>query len=1132
MSFVDLLRRAREVLRQEGRLSPRALSRELGIDGDELDEIIEELVDIQQVARRQGRAIEWCGESAAEAAPAAEATAGEERNPLDYTPKHLADKILRSKSAIEGERKHVTVFFADVAGSMALAESLDAEDWHRILDRFFQILTEGVHRFEGTVNQYTGDGIMALFGAPIAHEDHAQRACFAALHLRDALRDYTDELRRTQGINLSVRMGINSGEVIVGKIGDDLRMDYTAQGHVVGLAQRMESLAEAGNVYLTEHAARLVSGYFELRSLGVFEIAGAEQPLEVHALEGLGPMRTRLDRSRARGFSKFVGRAEETALLDRALEESSGEMGQVLCVVADAGVGKSRLCTEFIERCAAQGFAVDETHCPAHGRTIPLLPILQLLRSFFEVEAGDSAAEARRKIAGTLVLLDQSFQELLPLVFDFLGVPDPEKPAPELDADARQRQLLEFVRRFVHARSSRTASVILVDDLHWVDPGSDAFVAQLVDAVRGTRTFLLLNYRPEYSAEWLGRAHVSELPLRPLGAEAIAELVRDWLGDHPSVEALPERIRARTGGNPFFTEEVVQTLIESGHVSGVRGAYQLSTPVERIEIPDSVQVVLAARIDRLSERDKRALQSAAVIGRHFDAPLLEAVSEDPEIELAAALQLLEDGEMIHATSLYPVAKYSFKHPLTHEVALESQLREVRQARHARAARALELRHVDQAEENAALLAYHFEKAGLDAEAARWHARAAEWIEYGDVVEAANHWERASQLIGDPRDDESVALAVRAVEQVLALRAQTGLRAEEAEELLSSGRALAARGTDPTAMPRLLLQFGSAAVFRGDVAEGRRVLDEASELTADDSSSALHVDSEHMAAWADLSSGLVEKSVERFAIANQSASFAVNVFGTSARIFGLTLRGWALIEAGRLREGLQSTDEARALVAEWPTSRMGRGVIEMQTVRVLAHRGELDRALRIAGEALEDAQEARNANMEAVAWVDIGEVQTMRGAFVEARAALEEARRVAREAGTMLNLEARILVSLSRAKLGCGDESGALATADETFEIARLRSARHHEAWAHIVRAELLLAVKGLEAAAEIESDLAAAAAGIEETGARLIEPELHLARAEFESQRGDAAACEQARTDARRVLEAMGAQARIARLGF
>ncbi|HKX01578.1 MAG TPA: adenylate/guanylate cyclase domain-containing protein, partial [Methylomirabilota bacterium] len=334
-----------------------------------------------------------CGVQVEAAAPGARFSSA-----VSYTPKHLAERILTSKVALEGERKHVTVLFADVKGSTELTDQVDLEVWHAILDRFFEILTEGVHRFEGTVNQYTGDGIMALFGAPLAREDHAQRACYAALQLRERLRSYTDELRLSRGLNLGVRIGLNSGEVVVGKIGDDLRMDYTAQGLTVNLAARMEQIAAPGHIYLTDRTAQQVEGYFRLRDVGPLQIKGVRDTVRVWDLEDVGPLRTRLDAARSRGFSRFVGRERELAALEDAFDQAAAGQGQVVGVVAAAGTGKSRLCTEFVARCRARGVQIADAQCPTIGKSLPFLPLLELLRDLFGIVDSDSGDEARRKI--------------------------------------------------------------------------------------------------------------------------------------------------------------------------------------------------------------------------------------------------------------------------------------------------------------------------------------------------------------------------------------------------------------------------------------------------------------------------------------------------------------------------------------------------------------------------------------------------------------------------------------------------------------------------------------------------------------------------------------------------------------
>ena len=395
-----------------------------------------------------------------------------QRDPRAYTPQHLAERIRGTRADLDGERKQITVLFADVIGSMDLAERTDPELWRSIMDRFFTILCDGVHRFEGTVDKFTGDGIMALFGAPLAHEDHAQRACWAALTLQRELAAYAAEVRRTDGLSFSVRMGINSGEVVVGAIGEDLRVEYTAVGHTVGLAQRMESLAEPGRAYLTEQTAKLVSGYLDLDDLGEFDIKGVSEPVRVHALAGAGGARSRLDISQARGFTRFVGREDELAMLQAALEQSRNGSGVVVGVVGEAGVGKSRLCHEFVERCRRQGIPVYEAQGQAHGSAIPFLPVLQMMRSYFGVTEHDPDQQAREKIAGRPLLLDGTFAESLPLVFDFLAVPDPHRPAPRMDPDARQRALPEMVKRLVHTSSQREPGINLLEDVHWIDGGT------------------------------------------------------------------------------------------------------------------------------------------------------------------------------------------------------------------------------------------------------------------------------------------------------------------------------------------------------------------------------------------------------------------------------------------------------------------------------------------------------------------------------------------------------------------------------------------------------------------------------------------------------------------------------------
>ena len=714
-----------------------------------------------------------------------------ERSPADYTPKHLADKILQSKSALEGERKQVTVLFADVKGSMELAEQIDPERWHVILNRFFEILSDGIHLFEGTVNQYTGDGIMALFGAPIAHEDHAQRACYAALRLRDELRTYADELRLTEGLDFAVRMGLNSGEVVVGKIGDDLRMDYTAQGHTVGLAARMENMAPAHGVCVSQSTADLASGYVELRDLGESNIKGAKEPTRVFELVGMGEIQSRFDRSRSRGLTRFVGREDDMDVLERAYEQARSGNGQVVGVVAQAGTGKSRLCFEFVERCRARGLTVLQGTGVAHGKNIPFLPILQIFRQYFGITEQDADRMAREKIAGRLLLIDEGFREFLPVMFDFMAVPDPDNPAPSMDPDARQRQLFNVMRRVVERGEG--ATINLIEDLHWVDAGSEAWIEQMVDAASGNNNLLILNFRPEYHAQWMQKSWYRQLPLLPLGPEAIQELLDDLLGVDPSVRGLSDLVHERTAGNPFFAEEVVQTLIESGNLEGSKGNYRLVTPIERLDIPSSVESVLAARIDRLPEREKQLLQAASVIGKEFAEPVLSAVLDWPSIELSSAIQELKNAEFLFEQSLYPVTEYAFKHPLTQEVALGSQLRERRAKTHAAVARTIEAAQAERLDEHAALLAHHYDEAGDHDQAARFHPLAAIWTLKSDASESRAHWKRMLEILRSLESTpERQRMALEGIDLMLTNGWRFGDVGADEAALAEEGRSLATR----------------------------------------------------------------------------------------------------------------------------------------------------------------------------------------------------------------------------------------------------------------------------------------------------------------------------------------------------
>jgi class 3 adenylate cyclase/tetratricopeptide (TPR) repeat protein len=703
---------------------------------------------------------------------------------------------MNEASKDDAERKQVTVLFADVSGSMDLAEQEDPEEWRKIMQRFFSMLAETVTRFEGTVDKFTGDGIMAIFGAPVAHEDHARRACYAALQMLDDVAEYAAELRRAKGLNFSTRIGINSGEVVAGAIGQGGGA-YTAIGHTVGLAQRMEALAEPGRAYLTENAAELAHGYFDLRDLGEFEIKGASRPVQVFELAGVGAARSRLDLAQERGFSRFVGRERELEVLGDGLRRAQeGEAGAI-GVVAEPGIGKSRLYHEFVQRCLSDGVEVFQAQGQAHGKAIPFMPILQMLRAFFGIGDSDPEQLAREKIAGRALLLDPAFAEDLPLLFDFLGVPDPDRPVPQMSPEARQRSLADVLCRLVSNPSRRKTLVLVFEDLHWVDEGSQAMLQGLIDGFAGTRTLVLANYRPEYAPPWAETACWRAVELAPLLREDTHELLRDLAGEDPSLDGLDEPIHERTSGNPFFIEEIVRELDESGHLEGQRGAYRLARPIEDAGVPATVQAVLAARIDRLSPAAKQLLQVASVLGKEVGEEALAMAAGLDAGEMERALRELTGGGFLYEAELYPERLLAFRHPLTREVTYGTQLAEQRAATHAAAARALiELEPPERYDELAALIADHLRQGGETLEAARWSARAAHWAGHSRPRDALRLWRQAMELVdGLEEDEETAALAVHSRLLQLQYAWRIGMNREEQERLAAEAEEIATRRND-------------------------------------------------------------------------------------------------------------------------------------------------------------------------------------------------------------------------------------------------------------------------------------------------------------------------------------------------
>jgi class 3 adenylate cyclase/predicted ATPase len=748
MTFEEILDQAVAMLQRRGRVTYRTLKRQFELDNDALEDLKAELIKGQRLAvDEEGEVLVWTG--APDAPPGSEMGApvrAETRPapatydpttmlPIAYTPRHLAERILAEQAALEargtpdGERKTITALFADIKGSMDLLEDLDPEDARRLIDPALQLMMEAVHRYEGYVAQSLGDGIFALFGAPIAHEDHAQRALYAALRMQEAIKRHADKLRLEQGIPIQMRVGLNTGEVVVRAIRtDDLHTDYVPIGHSTSLAARMQSLAMPGSILVPEATYRLTEGYFAFKPLGAAQVKGVRQPVPIYEVLGVGPLRTRLQVSARRGLVRFVGRQGELEQMQRAWEQGMRGQGQIVAVVGEPGVGKSRLCYEF-KLAWHRGCLLLETFSVSHGKAYPYLPLIELLRHYFQLTPLDDERRIREQVTGKVLTLDRSLEDTLPYLAALLGISEPAAVLAQMDPQIKRRRTFEAITRLLLRESLNQPLLLLVEDLHWLDSETEAWLNLLSDRIATARLLLLVNYRPEYRHIWGSESYYTQLRLNPLGREEAQELLTALLGDGMSLQPLKHLILAKTEGNPFFMEEIVQTLVDQGVLvrGGAAGvpepSWALAQPLTDLQLPPTVQGVLAARIDRLPTDEKALLQMLAVIGKEFPFSLLMHVVEQPEDDVQRLLSRLQRGEFIYEQPAFPEPEYTFKHALTQEVAYASLLMERRRGLHERTAQAIEALFGDRLEEHYSELAHHYGRSGNTAKAVVYLQRA-------------------------------------------------------------------------------------------------------------------------------------------------------------------------------------------------------------------------------------------------------------------------------------------------------------------------------------------------------------------------------------------------------------------------
>ena len=1031
--------------------------------------------------------------------------------PVAYTPVHLAERILTSKAALEGERKKITVLFADTKSSMELLADRDPEDARKLLDPVLEHMMEAVHRYEGTVNQLAGDGIMALFGAPLAHEDHAVRACYAALDMQAAIRRYAEKVRHTHGVELQIRVGLNSGEVVVRAIRSDLRMDYTAVGQTAHLAARMEQLATPGTVRLTVDTLRLAEGYFEVRSLGLVPVKGLEQPINIYELIGARPRRARFHAATARGLTQFVGRENELEVLNQALARAAAGRGQVIAIVGEAGVGKSRLVWEVTHSHRVQGWLVLQAGSVSYGKATSYLPVVDLLKGYFCIEDRDEPRTAREKVMGKLLTLDRTLESDLPAFLSLLDVPTDDQQWSTLDPPQRRRRTLDSVKRLLLRESEVQPLLVVFEDLHWIDSETQSVLDELVESLSAARLLLLVNYRREYLHAWATRTNYGRVLLKPLPAESAEQLLTALLGSNAALEPLTHMLIARTEGNPFFLEESVRTLVETGALTGERGAHKLARPLPAIQVPETVQAVIAARIDRLCATDKALLQMASVLGKDVPFGLLQAIAEIAEDELHAAIGRLRAAEFLHEFEFLPDVQYTFKHALTHEVAYGSLLQDRRRALHVRIVEIIERIYPERLAEQVDRLAHHaflgedwakavtyLQQAGAKALARSVNREAVRYFE--EALTALTHLPESRETV-----EQAIDLRFDLRNALLPLvewgRIEGYLREAEAlARKLNDRRRLASVSGY---MSGLQLNTG------GRASDVRAFADEVEAIGASLGDVPLQIAGTYYHVWLGALSGDYRGTERRCRtlIDTLPGDLSRNRFGLVAypAVVARAFLAHTLAELGAFEEGRDHGQEAVRLAESldhpfsliWACLNLGR---------LEGLRGEFTRAIIPLEHAVTLSNELNIAYLTPIALAALGHIYARSGRVEQGVSWLQQALAGYAPAGIGY-LRSMSMVQLGEAHFLAGRADEAWNFGTRAVLLAREREERGHEAWAHRLLGEMASHRDHLDVAAA-EAHYAASTALALELGMRPLVARCRFSLGKLYGRAGDRRATE------------------------
>ncbi|RQH12739.1 adenylate/guanylate cyclase domain-containing protein [Bradyrhizobium sp. RP6] len=980
-----------------------------------------------------------------------------------------------------GERKRLSVLFADICESTRLIDQLgDPELGMQRLQPTLDVMNRVVSRYDGIVNKSQGDGIMALFGAPRPHEDHAVRACLAALAIQD-------ELAQLGDAEIQTRIGIHTGEVIAQAVQHGLYQTFDAAGPNVHLASRIEHLAEPSTILISKETYAAARQYVQAEPVGSQKVRGIEAPVELYKLKGLlNAPASSVFRS-GRRLAPLTGRHEQFAALLAELAYTQKGAGRIVAVVGEAGIGKSRLCYEFAEHCRANGVRVLEARVLSHGKSTPFQPVLELLRDYFDIRGRESPDISRRRVLDKLELLKVPPQTSSVLL-QFLGIADPHVPTAKLDPKARKSLLLDFVRTLPQAGPQGAAAVVIIEDLHWIDAASEEFVEALADAVVGTSTLLLVNFRPGFSAHLTQRSFYRQIALPSLSPNESAILLQDQIGNHPSLALIGRNIVARAQGNPFFLEELVNAVVERGDLDGDPGAYKLKGGIDSIPLPSTVQAVIAARIDRLEANSKRVLEVASVVGREIEIPVLQRICGLGEDDIFEALQQLRRAELLYDVPPLTRRCLAFRHPLILEVVYKSLLRTRAREIHSAVANALEALFKDQPEQRASLLAYHLEEAGENLKAAQQNMRAAVWIGANDPSQALRCWKKVRQLLKTQSPSQPIDyMQMMACGQIVNFAWREGLPAAEAVTYFEEAKdfALALKDSRANALihaayGRMLANGGSADEYVEKIREAKIIADQGNEVSVQITLKAVLC---HALRLAGYMSEALQTNIEAAERVHDIVKIDRETLGFDIEVWLTAMRGQTLVMLDRCDEARPFLDSILQMDSS-QVDPLHQLIPSLAYVDLACAEGNAKLAEHHSERAFAIATSGGNPYLRVYAQASRGLAHLVGGRLTSAISDLSDALSFARARKAGLENEPRMLADLANVYRLEGDVTTAFRVVNEAISISVERHARVPECLARIVHAALLIQSKeGHEVA---RNELTCAQLLIEKTGAALL----------------------------------------------